>query len=85
MFIKEFEIRWNDLDANKHLANTAYTSYMSHTRMAFFSQHGFGLNILEEKQLGPVVFYVLFQGDPARGHSPGFPGIEGAEQRRNVF
>lgn len=57
MFIKEFEIRWNDLDANKHLANTAYTSYMSHTRMAFFSQHGFGLNILEEKQLGPVVFY----------------------------
>ncbi|WP_445383774.1 acyl-CoA thioesterase [Robiginitalea sp. IMCC43444] len=57
MFIKEFEIRWNDLDANKHLANSAYTSYMSHTRMAFLNELGFSLNVLEEKQLGPVVFY----------------------------
>ena len=38
MFLKEFEIRWNDLDANRHLANIAYISYASDTRMAFL-QH----------------------------------------------
>ena len=41
MYKKQFEIRWSDLDANGHLANSAYTNFMSHTRMAFFSEFGF--------------------------------------------
>lgn len=24
MYLKEFEIRWNDIDANRHMANSAY-------------------------------------------------------------
>ena len=57
MYKKQFEIRWSDLDANGHLANSAYTNFMSHTRMAFFGEHGFSLSKINEKKIGPVVFY----------------------------
>lgn len=57
MFTKEFEIRWNDLDANMHLANSSYVNYMSHTRMAFFEEYGFSLKEIAENELAPIVFY----------------------------
>jgi acyl-CoA thioester hydrolase len=57
MFTKTFEIRWSDIDANKHLANSAYTNFMSHTRMAFLIAHGFHMKTLAKYSLGPVVFY----------------------------
>ncbi|MFT4831888.1 MAG: acyl-CoA thioester hydrolase [Psychroserpens sp.] len=41
MYLKEFEIRWSDIDANGHLGNTAYVNYMSHTRMTFLNELGF--------------------------------------------
>lgn len=57
MYIKEFEVRWSDVDANRHLANNAYINFMSHTRMAFLWELGFSQKILGEHQIGPVVFY----------------------------
>ncbi|WP_276168921.1 acyl-CoA thioesterase [Zobellia alginiliquefaciens] len=57
MYLKEFEIRWSDVDANRHLANSAYLNFMSHTRMSFLSEIGFGHKTLLEKEIGPVVFY----------------------------
>jgi acyl-CoA thioester hydrolase len=42
MFTKEFDIRWSDLDANRHLANSAFINFMSHTRMAYLIENGFG-------------------------------------------
>lgn len=57
MFSKQFEIRWSDVDANGHLANSAYTNYMSHARMAFFGDQGFSIKSIQKKGLGPVVFY----------------------------
>lgn len=57
MYKKQFEIRWSDVDANSHLANSAYTNFMSHTRMAFFSEYGFSLPEIKKYNLGPVVFY----------------------------
>ena len=57
MYTKRFDIRWNDLDANKHLGNSAYIEFMSHTRMSFFIEHGVGLEIMESYDLGPIVFY----------------------------
>lgn len=56
MFLKEFEIRWNDLDANRHLANISYLSYASDTRMAFLTQLGISHKKLTEWAIGPVVF-----------------------------
>lgn len=57
MFIKEFEVRWSDLDANGHLANSAYVNFMSHTRMAFLTKAGFDYEHLGQNALGPVVFF----------------------------
>lgn len=57
MYTKEFDIRWSDLDANRHLANTAYINFMSHTRMGFFMENGFGQRELAKYNIGPVVFY----------------------------
>ena len=57
MFSKRFEIRWSDVDANGHLANSAYTNFMSHARMSFFAEHGFSMRTIQKNGLGPVVFY----------------------------
>jgi acyl-CoA thioester hydrolase len=56
MFLKEFEIRWNDLDANRHLANITYLSYASETRMAFLQHIGLSHKDLQNKGIGPIVF-----------------------------
>ncbi len=57
MFFKEFEIRWSDLDANRHMANSAYINFMSHTRMAYLGQLGFNQKSMAIHNIGPVVFY----------------------------
>ncbi|GLB48007.1 acyl-CoA thioesterase [Neptunitalea lumnitzerae] len=57
MYLKEFEIRWSDTDANRHLANSAYINFMSHTRMAFLMENGFTQKELAKHNIGPVVFY----------------------------
>lgn len=57
MYTKEFEIRWSDVDANRHLANSAYVNFMGHTRIKFLTELGFTPKVMDEKQIGPVVFY----------------------------
>lgn len=57
MYIKDFEIRWNDIDANRHLANKAYIELAAHTRMSFLTENGFDSSILGKFNIGPVVFY----------------------------
>ena len=73
MYIKEFEVRWNDLDANRHLANSSYLNYMSHTRLSYLMEKGFGQRNMIKHNIGPVVFYEhmyyfkeIFPGDPIR-------------------
>ncbi len=73
MFFKEFEIRWSDLDANRHLANSAYINFMSHTRMAYLGHLGFNQKSMAEHNIGPVVFYEhmyyfkeVFAGKPVK-------------------
>jgi len=73
MYIKEFEVRWNDIDANRHLANSAYINYMSHTRLSFMLENGFGQAKMVENNIGPVVFYEhmyyfkeIFPGKPVK-------------------
>lgn len=57
MYTKQFEIRWSDVDANRHLRNSAYIDYMSHTRMSFMMENGFDQEHLAKHNLGPVAFY----------------------------
>ena len=81
MFFKEFDIRWSDLDANRHLANSAYINFMSHTRMAYLGQLGFNQKSMAQYNIGPVVFYEhmyyfkeVFAGKPVKV-SLGFKGM----------
>lgn len=73
MYLKEFEIRWSDIDANRHLANSAYLNFMGHTRMAYLLEIGIDQKSLSEHNIGPVVFYEhiyyfkeIFPGRPVR-------------------
>lgn len=73
MYIKEFEVRWSDLDANRHLANSSYVNFMSHTRMGFLTGLGLSHKHMVAHGLGPVVFYEhiyyfreVFPGPPIR-------------------
>lgn len=73
MYLKDFEIRWNDIDANRHLANKAYIEFAAHTRMSFLTEKGFDQRILGKFNIGPVVFYEhiyyfkeVFYGRPVR-------------------
>ena len=73
MYLKEFEIRWNDIDANRHLANKAYIEFAAHTRMAFLNEKGFNQETFGKYNLGPIVFYEhvyyfkeVFVGKPIR-------------------
>lgn len=56
MYIKEFEVRWNDLDANRHLANSSYLNFMSHTRLTYLMEKGFSQKAMAQHNIGPVVF-----------------------------
>jgi len=56
MFFKEFEIRWSDLDANRHMANSAYFNFMSYSRMAYLGQLGFNHVSMAVHNIGPAVF-----------------------------
>lgn len=73
MYTKEFDIRWSDLDANRHLGNTAYINFMSHTRMGFLMDSGFGQAELAKYDIGPVALYEhifyfreVFAGKPVK-------------------
>lgn len=73
MYFKEFDIRWSDIDANRHLANSAYVNFMSHTRMGFMIDNGLSQKEMMAYNIGPVVFNEhlfffkeAFQGKPIR-------------------
>lgn len=57
MYLKEFEIRWSDMDANVHLANSSYINFMSHTRMSFLVENGFSYAEMKKHGISPVAFY----------------------------
>ena len=73
MYYKEFDVRWNDIDANRHLANSAYLNFMSHTRTGYMIENGVGHKEMVQYNIGPVVFEEqvfffkeIFQGKPIR-------------------
>ena len=51
----DFNVRWSDIDANRHLANSSYMQYCAQTRMAFMSERKMGLKELNRWGIGPVI------------------------------
>jgi acyl-CoA thioester hydrolase len=56
MYTKDFQIRWSDLDANRHVANSSYVDLLSETRMSYLRENGFTQTKFEEYGIGPVIF-----------------------------
>jgi acyl-CoA thioester hydrolase len=50
------QIRWADVDANRHLRHSVYYDYAASMRMAALSERGLTTKKLEEFMIGPVLF-----------------------------
>lgn len=55
-FSLPIQLRWVDMDANKHLRHSAYYDFGAMTRVAFLSGQGLSTEKLEEYQIGPILF-----------------------------
>ena len=51
-----FHTKWADFDANKHMRHTAYNDYAAEARLRFLKENGFGVAIMEQHNVGPILF-----------------------------
>lgn len=54
-FSHTFLVGWGDLDANGHMANTAYLDRSADVRMMYFAARSFPMREFERLRFGPVV------------------------------
>jgi acyl-CoA thioester hydrolase len=50
------QIRWADIDANRHLRHSVYYDYAAMMRMNVLSEGGLTTKKLEELMIGPILF-----------------------------
>jgi acyl-CoA thioester hydrolase len=50
-----FEVRWTDIDGNRHVRNTVFSDYATHTRFQLLASNGFDQARLERMRFGPVM------------------------------
>ena len=55
-FLVPIQIRWSDIDQNRHLRHSAYYDYGALVRMQFLNQHGLTTEKMEQLQIGPILF-----------------------------
>jgi acyl-CoA thioester hydrolase len=55
-FSRVLQIRWADIDANRHLRHSVYYDYGASMRMMFLNERGLTTEKLEEFQIGPILF-----------------------------
>lgn len=55
-FSLPIQVRWSDIDQNRHLRHSAYYDYGATVRIACFSQHGLTNQKFEELRIGPILF-----------------------------
>ena len=56
MFKQTVQIRWADIDANRHLRHSVYYDYGASMRMNALTDLGLSMKKLEELMIGPVLF-----------------------------
>ena len=54
-FERSFNVSWAHLDANAHMANTAYINVCIDVRMMYFASRGFAATEFARLRIGPVV------------------------------
>lgn len=55
-FVKTFELRWSDVDANLHVMHSKYYELGAHCRMSFLLQHGLTVAVMQEYRVSPILF-----------------------------
>jgi acyl-CoA thioester hydrolase len=55
-FVKQFELRWSDVDANQHVMHSKYYELGAHCRMSFMFEHGITANLFRKEMFGPILF-----------------------------
>lgn len=50
------EVRWADVDQNRHVRHSAYYDFGAHCRIRFFAACGFSSQQMEKLQIGPIIF-----------------------------
>ncbi len=53
-YTKTYQIRFSDIDANRHVNHAAYIKACGDMRYGFFSEHGFPPERFEQLGIGPV-------------------------------
>jgi acyl-CoA thioester hydrolase len=56
VFEKKIEIKWADVDQNRHVRHSAYYDYGAFVRIKFMSEAGFGAYKMSELNIGPILF-----------------------------
>jgi acyl-CoA thioester hydrolase len=51
-----FDVRWADIDANKHMRHSAYYDYAAHLRVKLLKNIGMDVVTLSKLGIGPVLF-----------------------------
>lgn len=55
-FVVPIQIRWADIDQNRHLRHSVYYDYCAMVRMTALNAHGLTTQKLEEFKMGPILF-----------------------------
>lgn len=55
-FIVPIQIRWSDIDQNRHLRHSAYYDYGAMVRMKFLNEGGLTTEKMEALSIGPILF-----------------------------
>lgn len=55
-YSKTYEVRWADLDPNRHLRHSVYLDYAAQTRVAIFNDYGLAIDEIAKIGLGPILF-----------------------------
>lgn len=55
-FIRTFNIRWADVDINRHMRHSAYNDYAAHVRIQLLNELGMDIDTLARLNIGPVLF-----------------------------
>lgn len=55
-FRTKIEVRWADVDQNRHVRHSAYYDYGAHCRTRFFNSIGYDVNKISAHNIGPILF-----------------------------
>lgn len=55
-YIKKIQLRWADIDANRHVLHSRYYELGATMRMEFMVTHGLTIEWMEANNIGPIIF-----------------------------